>query len=160
MAAFEIAFEATVSQDGKKITLEDLSNWLNNDENYQRGDFVRTFLLTNAAGEEIDILTLLADSDTIEYEIEADIRINILFSIVGVVTFTKLQKYTFDRIYLNKLQDALMNVGVCCGNDADTHNINTSTSFWQGAIGLTPTDNDTGIQQNLNGANAYIDLVV
>lgn len=159
MAVFAIAFEVTNSSDGKTLTFTDLSNWQSNDEGYIREDFVRSFLLTNAAGETITTLTLPVDSDTITYDITADIRMNVVFSIVGVVTFTKLQKYTFDRIYLNKLQDALMQIG-CCGNNADISNINTSSTFWQGAINLTATDNDTGIQRDLDGANAYINLVI
>lgn len=159
MAAFAIAFTTTVSDDGFTLTFTDESNWSDNTEGYLRADFVRSFLLTNAAGETITTLTLPDDSDTTTYDITADIRLNVLFSIVGVETFTLLQKYTFDRIYINKLQDALMQ-NDCCGNNSNLSNINTSVSFYVGSVALTPTDNDSGIQSDLDIANKYIDLVV
>ena len=158
-STFAQAFTVTVSDDGKLLTLTDTSNWLNNTQGYLRTNFVRTFLLTDSAGQTITTLTLPTNLDTITYAITADLRLNVLFSIVGVVTFTKLQKYTFDRIYINKLQTALMEYG-CCDTGSEINNINTSVSFYTGAVALTPTTNDTGIASDLLVANKFIDLVV
>lgn len=159
MATFAIAFTATASDSGELLTFTDTSNWTGNDQGYLRTDFTRSFLLTDSAGQTITTLTLPIDSDTITYAITKDIRMNVLFSIVGVVTLTKLQIYTFDRIYVNKLQEALMNTD-CCGNNSDLNNINTSVSFYSGAVYIEPTANNSGIQSDLDVANAYIDKVV
>lgn len=159
MAAFAIDFEVTSNSEGTLLTLEDLSNWQSNDEGYIRADFVRTFIITDSAGQPVDTLELPIDSDTITFVLDADARLNFLFSIVGVVTFTKLEKYTFDRQYVNKLQTALMQYG-CCDSGTDIQNINTSVSFDFGAWAITPTDNDTGVASNLLIANKFIDLVV
>lgn len=156
---FTEAFTVTVSDDGKLLTFVDGSNWSDNLQGYLRTDFVRSFLLTDSAGQTITTLTLPTDSDTITYAITKDIRMNVLFSIVGIVTFTKLQVYTFDRIYVNKLQEALMGTE-CCGNSSDLNNINTSVSFYLGSVYVTPTDNNSGVQSDLDVANAYIDKVV
>lgn len=155
MAAFAEEFSATISSSGKIITIVDQSNWDDNDENYNRSDFVRTFLLTDYAGQELDSITLPVDSDTTTYEITKDLWVNVLFSIVGAETFTKLQSYGFDRIYVNKLQTALLSNG-CCGNKSSQNNINTSVSFWQAALGIEQSGNSASYQQDLDSANSFI----
>lgn len=159
MGVLAIAFTVTTSNDGKLLTFTDTSNWTGNLDGYLRTNFVRSFLLTDSAGQTITTLTLPTNTDTITYAITADIRLNVLFSIVGVVTLTKLQVYTFDRIYVNKLQTALISYD-CCGESQELNYINTSVSFYAGAVALTPTSNDSGIASDLLVANSFIDKVI
>jgi hypothetical protein len=155
--ALTIAFTATVSSDGFTVTITDSSNW--SSSGLLRTNFVRTFLLTDANGQTLATITLPVDSDVTTYTLTKDTWVNILFTIVGASSYTLLQRFPFSRIYINKLQDSLINGGCDCNNGKDALNINTSTSFYVGALGIEPVANATGWQSDLDAANAYINLV-
>jgi hypothetical protein len=159
MAAFAQAFTATVSSDGFLVTITDTSNWTGNSEGYLRVNFVRTFLLTDANGQTLATIVLPTNSDVTTYTLTKDTWVNILFTIVGASSYTLLQRYPFSRIYINKLQDSLINGGCDCNNGLNGLNINTSTSFYVGALGIEPVANATGWQSDLDAANAYINLI-
>ena len=158
MATFAQSFKASVSADGKTVTITDLSNWT--ESSLLRANFVRAFLLTDANGQTLITITLPVDSDVATYSLTKDMWINFLFTITGASNYSLLLRYYFDRILGDKFQEALMEYATSCGcADQEALNIDKSCSFWFGAIQIAPVANSTGVQVDLDAANAFIDLV-
>lgn len=150
------SFTTTISSDGFTVTLEDTSNWT--DSGLNRSDYVRTFTLYDSAGQTLDTIVLPDDSDTATYTLDKDRYVSIMFTIVGDDTYSKTQNYSFDRIFLNKFQEALINNG-CCTDRTTQYNINTANTFYQASVAIFPTGNASATQSDLDSANSFIDLV-
>lgn len=155
MAAYTPAFTAEESEDGLTITLTDTSNWANNDENYDKLDFTRSFILKDANNNTITTLTLVGGVDTITYTLTKPTWLTIQLSVVGVVTYNLVQKYGFLRIYINRLQENLIELGSKRDLTKIT-NLNTSTSFYLGAMGVEPVGNSAGWQRDMDIAMIYL----
>ena len=111
---FVQSFTATESGDGKTITITDTSNWIGNDQSYAKANFVRTFILRDAYGEVLDTIVLGITEDTATYAITVPQWIAIQFTIDGVVDFSKIQEYPFQRIF--DLDYIAIKVKSCCGS--------------------------------------------
>lgn len=158
MAAYTPAFTAEESEDGLTITLTDTSNWADNDENYNKLDFTRSFILKDANNNILTTLTLVGGVDTTTYTLTKPTWLTIQYSAVGVVTYNLVQKYGFLRIYINRLQENLIELGSKRDLTKIT-NLNTSTSFYLGAIGVEPVGNSAGWQIDMDIAMIYLGKV-
>lgn len=157
MADFVQSFTTTLSADGYTITIEDTSNWT--DAGLNKVDFIRTFTLNDSVGATLDTITIPSTTDVATYILDKDRWISIVYDIIGTPAYNKTQNYSFNRIFLNKLQKALIN-NKCCTDKTTVYNINTANTFYQAAVYIFPTGNASATQSDLDAANSYINLVI
>lgn len=152
MGALTPNFTATENADGGTITLTDTSDWLSSGND--RADFVRSFLLTDAYGTVLDTIILPDDSDVATYTITKPTWLTILYSAVDGATYSKEEKFPFDRLFVNKYQVALRSG--CCGNASKSSILSIASDFYTGAKDDAPLGNAVSWQTNILVANTYI----
>lgn len=160
MAAFAATGTAQQSADGTTLVLLDTSDYAGNTENYTRADFVRTWVLTNALGVEIDEIPVESD-DTAEYTIETDEWINATLTLTGVGAvpdFTKLVIPKINRFTVIKYQKS-MSKG-CCQSAAKMVALNKANSFLREADYAFPIAAASRYNQAITDANIYLDQIL
>lgn len=155
MAAFAPLFVAQQSSDGKTITFTDQSPWGagNNDENYLKANFVRTFTLVDAFGEDVAVLTLPTNVDSIAYSITKDVWLQTTYKAVGVQTYQLVQKQMFDRFTVNAYR-AKINEENCCGKH--DQNLCMANVFIKGADYAEPVGDGVSTQKFIDAAFSYL----
>lgn len=159
MAVFAAAFTATQSSTGLVITITDTSNYSTNDQGYTMSDFTtREFILTDYAGAALETIPIPDGETVVTYDITSDEWINITLNLAGVASYTKYQRYPFDRITINKLEEAL--IQGCCQSAKNKSNLCMANAFINGAQYVAPLGNASKFNQNITAANSYLDLIV
>lgn len=162
MAAFALAFTASQSSDGSTITITDTSPWGagNNSENYERANFVRSFLLYDAYDDLLDTITLPTTSNVATYDITVNTNpwIKIVFDITGAEDFTLTQKYPFQRYYELLWIEVLKDGCACCDTARGGTDLCRVTAYYQGAQIAIPLGNGVQYQEFIDSAYASIKL--
>lgn len=160
MAAFAPSTTATQSSDGLTTTFTDTSPYGvgENDENYVKADFTtNTIVITDANGAVLDTLNFLT-SDTVEYTQTADTWFTTTRTLAGIASYTKVQKFPLKRITINKLEDALEEG--CCVSKQNAEYLCKADAFIAGADYAEIVGNARKWQDNVDAANAYLDLIL
>lgn len=157
MAVFSPAFSITQSGDGKLLTITDNSNWGagNNDQNYERANFVRTFVLKDAYEVVLATLILPTNSNVVTYEMTKNLWIVTTYTAVGVVNYSLIQKELFDRLMAIAYRNAI-NSESCCSNQRGLSNINMASLFLTGVDFAIPIGNGVDVQKFEDTAYSYI----
>lgn len=153
MAQFSLAFSATQSQDGSKVTITDQSNWGNNDQSYVQSQFTRTLFLTDALNNPITSIVLATGINSATYNVPANtnpwININYVLS-NGPVSPSLLHSYPFQRYfelaYMNEIKD---NCGCGCIGDNQMCQVD---AFYQGASFAAPVADSVNYQSYIDSA--------
>lgn len=158
MSAFSVSTSASQSADGLTVTFTDGSNYTDNTEGYVKSDFTtNTIVITDANGEVLQTSDFLT-SDTVEYTQTEDTWFTTTRTLAGIADYTKVQKFPLKRITINKLEDAL-SMG-CCQSKGNSDNLCKADTFIAGADYSEITGNAVKWQNNIDAANAYLDLIL
>lgn len=160
MAAFIADFKISVSSDGKTLTIEDISTYGDNDENYVISDFeTREVVLLDANGEEIATVDLGSEL-TADCEISADIWVNAtltLYRIDPIPNYSKNHLFPFFRITKNLYRKLLK--GGCCQNVTVENALTHADIFLRGEEIEAPSGNGPAWQNDVDAAYAYLNAV-
>ena len=156
MAAFAPSFTITSNSQGTLLTITDTSPWGSaSDQNYNKADFVREFVLKDAYGATLVEFTLPINADFVTYAITKNLWIETTFTIDGTVDFTLTKKALFDRLLANAYRSAI-NESKCCSNDTSLANTNMANLFIQGVNYAVPSANGVDVQKFVDTAYSYV----
>lgn len=156
MAAFSPSFTITINSDGNLLTITDTSPWgTASDENYNKNDFARTFVLRDAYGATLTTVTLPDNVDASTYTISKNLWIETTFTVTGVVTLSSLQKEMFDRLMAIAYRNAI-NESNCCSSDTNLSSANMANLFLQGVNYAVPVGNGVDAQKFVDVAYSYV----
>lgn len=158
MAAFEVSTAAVQSADGLVTTFTDTSNYGTNDEGYVKSDFTtNTIVIKDADGNTLQTSDFLA-SDTVTYNQTKDLWFTVERTLAGVASYSKTEKFPLKRITVNKLQKVLGSG--CCQGATNARNLCEANAFINGADYAAPSGNAVAWQNNIDAANAYLDIIL
>lgn len=158
MAAFEVSTAAVQSADGLVTTFTDTSNYGTNDEGYVKSDFTtNTIVIKDADGNVLQTSNFLA-SNTVTYDQTKDLWFTVERALAGVASYSKTEKFPLKRITVNKLQKVLGSG--CCQGATNARNLCEANAFINGADYAAPSGNAVAWQNNIDAANAYLDIIL
>ena len=153
--AVVVSFTSQQNSTGETVTFTDTSTYTAPDV---IGDYVRSFVLTDSAGESLDTVAIPTGELTVDYALDKDRWINVTLNAVGSTTHTETVGHYFFRNTANKLIEA--NNAGCCTSKTDKENICMALRFIKGFEYAAPIGNAVAYQTNIDSANLYLDLVV
>lgn len=163
MAVFKQSFSATESLDGLTITYYDTSNWGigNNDQNYEKADFERTFVGLDPYGDEIFNVTLATTADSFEVSKTTNLWISTTYTATGIALYTLNQEQGFDRLLANKFQQAtLQNCCKGCNGKKNKSSLCEALLFIKGADYSNSAGNGVQWQENINAADKFLNTIL
>ncbi len=150
-------FKAEESNDGKKVIFTNTSNFDTNDQGYTRSSFTANKLvLKDAYGSPIDTIDFPisgASIDKISIPLNSSKWIDAELVLEGPASFSKLKKFAFYKIFIQKYKTVLRSYesGQATGKDVDL-----STYFKDVAeYAIVPGDS-VEFQENIDIAHSYL----
>lgn len=160
MAATPFApeFTITVSSDGLTLTIEDQSNYTDNDESLVISSFTtREVVLLDAYGEDIATVSLGSQLE-VTATITADIWVNATLVLTGdSLNYTKNHLFGFDRITKNLFGE--LQIGGCCTNPTVENALMKATILFRGADEAELSGNGPAWQTDIDAAYAFLNSV-
>lgn len=160
MAAFAPATDATQDSTGLIVTFTDVSNYGvgNNDENYVKADFTtNTIQIYDAFGTLLQTSNFLT-GDTVTFNQTKDHWFTTVRTLAGVAPYSVTEKFPLKRITTNKLQRVLGSG--CCQGASNAKNLCEANAFINGANYASPEGNSAAWQNNIDAANAYLNMIL
>ena len=158
MEPFAPATDATQDATGLIVTFTDISNYGDNTENYVKADFTtNTIQIYDAFGTLLQTSNFLT-GDTVTFNQTKDHWFTTVRTLAGVAPYSVTEKFPLKRITTNKLQRVLGSG--CCQGASNAKNLCEANAFINGANYASPSGNASAWQNNIDAANAYLNMIL